>query len=137
MNSTQCSKKCSIHNDYNPLCKNGDIISKDGRLYLVVNDTVICTQTSVQSPDYINIPLLVTQHIRNPYAFYSMLLNHNVCPHDCKVMEIHLSPIIHNRLIGKYFEPDERCRYTIIYPDIYEIKKSNMYRIKVKKLAFF
>lgn len=130
--------KCSIHNSHNNTCKNGDIIAKDGRLYLVIGNgidaLVICNQSNEQSHDYINIPLLVSQYIKDPYAFYSMLIDHRFCPFDCKVMEIHLCPVRHKKLISKYFEPNEKYRYTIIYPEIYEINKDNMYCIKTKKL---
>lgn len=123
--------KCSIHSNVNANCKHGDIIYNNNVLSIIIDNGhrafILHTQTKKQSGDYVNIPVYVSQHIDDPYGFYSMLLNHDLCPHDCKVMELHLCSYKHNNFIKKYFSCDKRCRYTIIYPYIYEIGKNNSY----------
>mgnify|MGYP003385981602 CR=1 FL=1 len=131
--------KCSIHTSYNGTCKHGDILIEKNKLCIIALNrhhvSVIYPQIESQSCDYINIPLCITKYINDPFAFYSMLLNHDLCPLDCKVMEVHLCPNIHRKFIGQYYKYNEQCRYTIIYPHIYEINKHNSYYIKEKSIV--
>jgi len=136
------SSKCAIFS-YNKLyrVKHGDIIIDCNNVPSVVfiqpnfqPCTLNLKRKPYQTQEYINIPTEITKFIEDPINFYSFLIDPMMCPFSCYISEIYLCKKIHRNIIKKYFQLDNRYRYTIAYPHIYQINKLDNYDIQRRKI---